>query len=158
MTGNALCSPAASSYLTHFRAGEDLGSEGRGDTHHLHMLCPLKQLDPNIYCPYGQLAIGLTFTFTWIKFHISNINDVLLFEFSPFSENLKSNVSSSEDTARGMSADLNDLRKKLSSTEKSSKSAVNRAKKLKDVIGTSQKALDEVMLKFNEVLEEEDDK
>lgn len=69
---------------------------------------------------------------------------------------LKSNVSSSEDTARGMSADLSDLRKKLSTSEKSSKSSTARANKLKDVIGLSQKSLDEVMLKFNEVLEEDD--
>ncbi len=55
-----------------------------------------------------------------------------------------------------MSADLSDLRKKLSSSEKTSKAAVVRANKLKEVIGTSQKALDEVMLKFNEVLEEDD--
>ena len=38
--------PSANGYPTLFRAGEGLGGEGRGDGCTLHMLCPLKQVEP----------------------------------------------------------------------------------------------------------------
>ena len=47
--------------------GEEMGTS-------LHMPCPLTQWNPNIHCPYGQWAMGLTFTFfTFLKNYICDI-------------------------------------------------------------------------------------
>ena len=58
--------PGANGYLTLLRTGEGLGGEGRGDGHyHSHAVHSDTMWNPNIHCPYGQLAMGLTFTFNF---------------------------------------------------------------------------------------------
>nr|XP_054770297.1 uncharacterized protein LOC129278097 [Lytechinus pictus] len=67
---------------------------------------------------------------------------------------LKSKASSNEATSTNLSGDLLDVQKKLSTSERALIGSSTCSKKLIDIIGTAQKNLDEVMLKFNEVLEE----
>ncbi|XP_063966780.1 cell division cycle and apoptosis regulator protein 1-like isoform X1 [Lytechinus pictus] len=69
-------------------------------------------------------------------------------------DTLKSKASSSEATVTNVSGELLDVQKKLSTSERALIGSSTRSKKLIDVIGTAQKNLDEIMLKFNEVLEE----
>ena len=59
--------PAAKRYPTLFRAGESVGGEGRLDEHHPpHAVSSDTNGTLNFHCPYGQSAMGLTFTFTYI--------------------------------------------------------------------------------------------